>query len=171
MLIRYRGVLPQIEPTVYVQASAQIIGDVTIGAQSSIWFNVVLRGDVHHIRIGAHTNVQDNSTVHVTSGRWPTLVGDGVTVAHGVILHGCTIGDRCLIGMGSIVMDGVEVGADCLVAAGSLIAPGTTIVPGQLVMGRPAKVVRPLREDELASLRESADNYVRYAASYREQGL
>ncbi len=171
MLIRYRGVLPQIEPTVYVQSSAQIIGDVAIGAQSSIWFNVVLRGDVHHIRIGARTNVQDNSTVHVTSGRWPTLVGDGVTVAHGVILHGCTIGHRCLIGMGSIVMDGVEVGADCLVAAGSLIAPGTTIVPGQLVMGRPAKVVRPLREDELASLRESADNYVRYAASYREQGL
>ncbi len=169
MLLVYKGVSPQVDPTAYVQSSAQVVGDVILGAQSSVWFNAVIRADVHHIRIGARTNVQDNSTVHVTNGRWPTVLGDDVTVAHGAILHGCRIADRCVIGMGTIVMDGVEIAADCLVAAGSLLTPGTKIPPGQLVMGRPAKVVRPLNADELADLRRSAANYVEYALSYREQ--
>ena len=167
MLIPYKGRLPQIDATAFVQASAQIVGDVVIGAQSSIWFNVVIRGDVHHIRIGARTNIQDNATVHVTRDRWPTLIGDDVTVAHGVILHGCRIANRCLIGIGATVMDGVEIGEDCLIAARSLVTPGTKIPAGQLVLGSPAKVARPLRPEELAHLRQSALNYVEYAEAYR----
>jgi carbonic anhydrase/acetyltransferase-like protein (isoleucine patch superfamily) len=171
MLLPYQGRRPQIDASAYVQHSAQIIGDVVIGAQSSVWFNTVIRGDVHHIRIGVRTNVQDNATLHVTSNRWPTLVGDDVTIGHAVILHGCRIGNRCLIGMGAIVMDGAEIGDDCLVAAGALVTPGTQIPAGHLVLGRPATATRPLRADELASLRESAAHYVAHAASYRAQGI
>lgn len=167
MLLPYRGRAPVIDPTACVQPSAQIIGDVVIGAQASVWFNVVIRADVNYVRIGARTNIQDSSTIHVTHDRWPTVVGDDVTVAHAVILHGCRVADRCLIGMGAIVMDGAVINEDCLVAAGSLVTPGTTVPPGQLIMGRPAKAVRPLRPDELAHLKESAQNYVGYAASYR----
>ncbi len=171
MLLAYLGCMPQIDPSAYVQDSAQIIGDVCIGAQSSVWFNVVVRGDVHHIRIGARTNIQDNSTLHVTRDRWPTELGDEVTVGHAVILHGCRVGDRCLIGMGAIVMDGAEIGDDCLVAAGSLVTPDTKIAPGHLVVGRPASATRRLRPDELSYLRQSAANYVGHAAGYREQGI
>jgi carbonic anhydrase/acetyltransferase-like protein (isoleucine patch superfamily) len=166
VLIPYKGRLPQVDPTAYVQDSAQIIGDVVIGPQSSVWFNVVIRGDVHHIRIGARTNIQDNSTVHGTRDRWPAIVGDDVTVAHGVILHGCTIAARCLIGMGAIVMDGVEIGEDCIVAAGALVTPGTKIPAGHLVIGSPAATARPLRPEEIAHIKQSALNYVAYAESY-----
>ena len=169
MLLSYQGRAPQVHPSAYVQASAQVIGDVVIGPASSVWFNAVVRGDVHPVRIGARSNLQDNVTVHVTAGRWPTIVGDDVTVAHAVILHGCRIGNRSLIGMGAIVMDGVEIGDDCLVAAGALVTPGTKILPGFLVMGRPATATRPLRADEIASLRQSAASYVEHAASYREE--
>jgi gamma-carbonic anhydrase len=167
MLIAYKGVSPQVDPSAFIQPSAQIIGDVVIGAQSSVWFNAVIRGDVHHIRIGARTNIQDNVTIHVTHGRWPTLLGDDVTIAHAVVAHGCSIGHRCLIGIGAIVMDGVEVADDCLIAAGSLVTPGSKIPSGQLVMGSPAKIARPLRPDELAHLKQSALNYVGYAESYK----
>jgi len=172
MLLSYQGRMPRVDASAYVQQSAQVIGDVVIGARSSVWFNVVIRADVHHVRIGARTNIQDNSTIHVTRDRWPTVVGNDVTVAHGVILHGCRIGNRCLIGMGAIVMDGAEIAEDCLVAAGSLVTPGTRIATGQLVMGSPAKVVRPLRPDELTHVLQSAQNYVELAATYRRhEGL
>lgn len=171
MLITYRGHVPQIDPTAFVQQSAHVIGDVVIGAQSSVWFNAVIRADVHHIRIGARTNIQDNATIHVTTGRCPTLLGDDITVAHGVILHGCRISDRCLIGLGAIVMDDVQIDADCLIAAGSLVSPGTRIPAGNLVMGSPAKVTRALRAEELMHLRQSAINYVAHAASYRAQDI
>ena len=171
MLISFNDVRPTIAPTAYVQDSAQIIGDVVIDAHASVWFNVVIRGDVHHVRIGERTNIQDNSTLHVASGRWPTLVGAGVTVGHAVVLHGCRVADRCLIGMGAIVMDGADIGAGCLVGAGALVAPGTKIPPGQLVIGRPAQVVRPLRPEEMELIERSAANYVAYAASYRAQGI
>jgi len=167
MLLTFKGVAPRVDPTAFIQPSAQIIGDVVIGAESSVWFNVVIRGDVHWIRIGARTNIQDNATIHVTNGRWPTVLGDDVSVAHAVVLHGCRVGDRCLIGIGAIIMDGVEIPADCLVAAGSLVTPGTTVPSGQLVMGSPAKAVRPLRPDELAHLKQSAANYVGYAEAYK----
>lgn len=169
MLVAYKGVLPQVDASAYINASAQVIGDVVIGAHSSVWFNVVIRADVHHIRIGARTNIQDNSTVHVTRGRWGTSVGDGVTVAHGVILHGCRIGDRCLVGMGAIVMDGAEVEDECMIAAGSLVTPGTKVPRGYLVMGSPARATRPLRPEEVAQLHWSAEQYVAYAHTYREQ--
>jgi carbonic anhydrase/acetyltransferase-like protein (isoleucine patch superfamily) len=169
MLTSYKGLTPQVDPSAYISPSAQIIGDVAVGPHSSVWFNVVIRGDVYQIRIGTRTNIQDNSTVHVTRGRWGTFVGDDVTVAHAVILHGCRIGDRCLIGMGAIIMDGVEVEDDCMIAAGSLVSPGTTVPRGHLAMGSPAKVVRPLRADEVAQLQWSAEQYVGYARSYREQ--
>ena len=171
MLITLGGTAPQVDSSAYVHSSAQVIGDVVIGRESSLWFNVVVRGDVNRIRIGARTNLQDGVAVHVTRDRWPTVVGDDVTVAHGVILHGCTVRDCCLIGIGAIVLDGAVIEPDCLVAAGSLVTPGTKIPAGQLVMGSPAKVVRPLRDDELAHLRQSAANYVEYAANYRAQGI
>jgi carbonic anhydrase/acetyltransferase-like protein (isoleucine patch superfamily) len=170
MLMPYKGRLPDIDSSAYVSPSAQVIGDVVIGAQSSVWFNVVIRGDVHEIRIGARTNIQDNSTVHVTRGLWGTFVGDDVSVAHGVILHGCRIGNCCLIGMGAIVMDGVEVEDECLIAAGSLVTPGKKIPRGHLVMGNPAKVVRELRPEDFAQLRLTAEHYIEYAATYRQQG-
>lgn len=166
MIIAFREHQPRIDPSAYVQASAQIIGDVEIGAQSSVWFNVVIRADVYPIRIGARTNIQDNSTIHVTGGRWSTTIGNEVTVGHGVILHGCNVGDRCLIGIGAIVLDGVEIEADCLIAAGSLVAPGTRIPTGHLAKGSPAKVARPLRPEELAHLKQSAANYIEHAAAY-----
>ena len=168
MLIPYKGRLPQIDPTAYVQDTAQIVGDVVIGPRSSVWFNVVIRGDVNHIRIGAGSNIQDNSTVHVTRDRWPTIIGDEVTVAHGVILHGCTIANRSLIGMGAIIMDGVEIAEDCLVGAGALVTPGTKIPAGHLVIGSPATATRALRAEELAHLKRSAANYVEYAATYKK---
>jgi carbonic anhydrase/acetyltransferase-like protein (isoleucine patch superfamily) len=171
MLIAHDGIMPQVDPTAYAHSSAQIIGDVHIGAQSSVWFNAVIRGDGFHVRIGARTNVQDNSTIHVTTNAWPTIVGDEVTIGHNVVLHGCTIGSRCLIGIGAIVLDGCEIGDDCMVAAGSLVAPGTKVGSGHLVLGRPARVVRRLEGSELEHLRASAANYVANAERYRRQGI
>ena len=171
MLIAHDGIAPRIAPSAYVQASAQVIGDVHLGAESSVWFNSVLRGDVFHIRIGARTSIQDNSTVHVTTGRHPTLVGDDVTVGHNVVLHGCSVGNRCLIGIGAIVLDRCDLGDDCIVGAGSLLVPGTVIPAGHLALGSPAKVVRPLTDAEREHVLQSARNYVANAARYRAQGL
>lgn len=167
MLIAHDGIGPQIHPSAWVQTSAQVIGHVHIGAESSVWFNSVLRGDVFHIRIGARTSIQDNSTVHVTTGRHATLVGDDVTVGHNVVLHGCTVGHRCLIGIGAIVLDRCQIGDDCIVGAGSLVVPGTVIPAGHLALGSPAKVVRPLTDEERARVLQSARNYVDNAARYR----
>ncbi len=171
MLISLDGVHPTLAAGAWVQASAQVIGDVHLGAGSSIWFNAVLRGDVHPIRIGARTSIQDNSTVHVTGGRHATLVGDDVTVGHNAVLHGCTVGARCLIGIGAIVLDRVRIGDDCIVGAGSLLTPGTVIAAGSLVLGSPARVVRSLTDTEREEVLRSAANYVAHAARYRAQGL
>ncbi len=170
-ILAINGHTPRIDPSAWVHSSAQIIGDVEIGAQSSIWFNTVVRGDRHAIRIGARTNIQDNSTVHITADRCGTSIGDDVTAGHNVILHACSIADRCLIGMGAIIMDGVEVGADCLIAAGALLTPGTKILPGHLVVGSPARVARPLRPEEVAELLVSASNYVENARTFRAAGI
>jgi len=171
MLIPLDGMTPRVDTSAYVQSTARVIGDVEIGAESSVWFHTVVRGDVHHIRVGARSNIQDNSTVHVTAGRFPTLIGDDVTVGHAVVLHGCTIRDRSLIGIGAVILDRCEVGPDAMVGAGSLLAPGTVVPPGMLALGSPAKVVRPLRDGEVAHLLESARNYVLNAARYRAQGI
>jgi carbonic anhydrase/acetyltransferase-like protein (isoleucine patch superfamily) len=159
-----------VHESVFVAPSALVIGDVEIGEQSSLWFGAVVRGDVNSIRIGARTNVQDHSIIHVHGGSHPTLVGNHVTVGHRVTLHGCTIGDRCLIGIGSIVLDGARVEEDSMVGAGSLVAPGTVIPPRMLALGAPAKVKRPLTADELARLRDSAGRYARLAEAYLREG-
>jgi carbonic anhydrase/acetyltransferase-like protein (isoleucine patch superfamily) len=171
MIAAFNGRAPVIDASAYVHGSANVIGDVEIGAEASLWFNVVVRGDVHHVRIGARTNLQDLTTVHVTGGRWPTIIGAEVRVGHRAVLHGCAVGDRCLIGIGAVILDGAELEPECMIAAASLVAPRTKIPAGHLAMGAPAKVVRPLRPEELAHLRESAARYAGYAAAYRAHGI
>jgi carbonic anhydrase/acetyltransferase-like protein (isoleucine patch superfamily) len=167
MIRPYRSILPRIDPSAFVDPSAQIIGDVEMGAESSAWMNVVIRGDVNWIRIGRRTNIQDGSIIHVMRGTHPTVLGDEVTVGHGVILHGCTVGNRCLIGMGAILLNGVEVGESCIVAAGSLLPEGLHVPPRSLVVGHPGKVRRELTDEEVASIASYAERYVGYSKDYR----
>ena len=149
--------------------SAQIIGDVHLGAQSSVWCNAVLRGDMYYIRIGDRSNIQDNCVLHTRTGEKPTILEDEVTVGHSVTLHGCYVEKGALIGIGSIVLDDVRVGAKALVAAGSLISPGTIIPPRSLVMGMPARVKRELTDEEVESLNGFWMNYVKYTTMYKEE--
>jgi carbonic anhydrase/acetyltransferase-like protein (isoleucine patch superfamily) len=167
MLRPYRGIGPTIDPSAYVDESAHVIGDVTVGPESSLWMNVVCRGDVHWIKVGRRTNIQDGTIVHVMRGTHPTTIGDEVTIGHAAIIHGCTIEDRCLIGMGAILLNGVVVGADSIVAAGALVPERMVIPAKSLVMGSPARVRRPLTDAEAASIREYADRYVQYRLDYQ----
>ena len=166
MLRAFKSVFPSVDPTAYVDTSAQIIGDVHVGPESSVWMNVVMRGDVNRIRIGARTNIQDLTLVHVMRDTHPTMVGDNVTIGHSAVIHGCTIEDRCLIGMGAILLNGCRIGTGSIVAAGALVPEGMVIPPGSMVMGMPAKVKRPLSAEEDASIKWYADNYVRYRLDY-----
>jgi gamma-carbonic anhydrase len=163
----FKNVTPSIDATAYVDQSAQVIGDVEIGAESSVWMNVVIRGDVHRIRIGRRTNIQDLTMIHVMRDTHPTIIGDEVTVGHSAVIHGTTIEDRVLIGMAAVLLNGVHVGHDSIVAAGSLLTEGTRIPPRSLVMGRPGKVKRVLTDAELAEIRWYADNYVAYRLDYQ----
>ncbi len=169
MIRSYRGRQPQIAASAYIDQTAVIIGDVTIGEDSSVWPCVVIRGDVHSIRIGARTNIQDGSVLHVMKDLYPLVLGDDVTVGHGVLLHGCTIESRCLIGMGTIILNNARVGSGSIVAAGTLIPEGAVIPPGSLVMGHPGKVRRSLTAEDLASIDRYAANYVDYKNTYREE--
>ena len=169
MIRTYKGIRPQIAETAFIEDSAHIIGDVQIGDHSSVWFNCVLRGDVFHIRIGDYTNIQDNSVIHVTSDQFPTLIGSHVTVGHGAILHGCTIHDHSLIGIGSIILDEAVVGEESLIAAGSLVTPGTIIPPRSLVMGAPAKVRRAMTPEEIEGIQENWRHYVELKDTYLQQ--
>ena len=171
MIAAYGGHAPRLDPSVYVVDSATVIGDVVIGPESSIWFGAVVRGDIEPIRIGARSNVQDNATLHVVGGKFATTLGDGVTVGHNAVVHGCTIEDGALVGMGAIVLDGAVVGAESLIAAGALVPPGMRVPPRSLVLGSPGKVVRPVSDDELERIRSSASNYVGYAKRYRAEGV
>ena len=166
MIRPFRGIYPQIHGTAFIADSAQVIGDVHVGEQASIWFGTVVRGDMFHIRIGDRTNVQDNCVLHTRTGEKPTILEDEVTVGHSVTLHGCYVEHGSLIGIGSIVLDDVRVGTQSLVAAGSLISPGTIIPPRSLVMGMPARVKRPLTDEEVASLANYWQNYVKYSKYY-----
>jgi carbonic anhydrase/acetyltransferase-like protein (isoleucine patch superfamily) len=166
----FGGKTPVVPASVFVAEGAVVLGDVGIGERSSIWFGCVLRGDVNHIRIGARTNVQDLTTIHVTSKTHPTIVGDEVTIGHRVVLHGCRIEDRCLVGIGAVVMDGAVIGPESVVGAGSLVPPGMVVPPRTLVMGSPAKVKRELSTGEIEALHKSAENYVEYAARYVAEG-
>jgi gamma-carbonic anhydrase len=160
MIHPFKEKKPQIDASALIMESAQVIGDVVIGEESSVWFNAVIRGDVNHIRIGKYSNIQDGCVLHVARRTLPLIVGDEVTVGHNVILHACTIGSQCLIGMGAIVMDGADIGEQSIVGAGSLVTPGTKIPPRSLVVGSPARVKRELTEEEIRGIRESAANYV-----------
>jgi len=163
----FRGIQPKIADGVHIADTARIIGDVEIGADSSVWFGSVLRGDVGAIRIGARTNIQDLSMLHMSFGISNTVIGDEVTVGHNVIIHGGVIGDGALIGMGAILLDNCEIGAEALIAAGTLITIGTKIPPRTLVVGQPGKVVRELREDEWLQGRQLAARYVEVARAHR----
>lgn len=169
MILKHKGISPQLAQSVFLADSACVIGDVQIGEESSLWFNVVVRGDVNFIRIGARTNIQDGTVVHVTRDTHPTLIGNDVSVGHSVTLHGCTVHDKCLIGIGAIVLDGAEVGASSLVAAGTVVAPGTKIPPRSLVMGSPGRVKRQLTEDECRNIHSISGRYLHYQEEYRTQ--
>ena len=165
-VLEYDGIRPTIGDRVFVAPGAHVIGDVHVGDDTSVWFNAVVRGDVFHIRIGARTNVQDNTVIHVTTGRHPAIIGNDVTIGHRVLLHGCTVEDGCLIGMGAIVMDRAHVGAGSLVGAGALVTEGTEIPPGVLVLGAPARVKRPLTDEEREHLATAPGHYAALAARY-----
>ncbi len=168
-IMTVRGFAPKIGENCFLAPNATVVGDVVLGSDVSIWFNAILRGDVHHIRIGDKTNIQDGTMIHGTFNKCGTTIGKGVTVGHNVILHGCEIGDRCLIGMGTTIMDKAKVAARCIVGAGSLITEEATFdQEGMLILGRPAKAVRPLKLDELAFLEKSEQNYILYKSWYAE---
>jgi len=162
VILPIKGMKPQIGENTFVAPSADIIGDVRIGKNSSVWFNTTLRGDVMPIIIGDETNIQDNSVVHGTFKKCGAVIGSKVTIGHSVILHGCKIGDLVLVGMGSTIMDNAEIPSRCIVGAGSLVTENAKFPEGHLILGRPAKAVRPLNEQELAFLPQSARNYQDY---------
>ncbi len=157
---------PVIGPDTFVAETAVVIGDVQVGARSSLWYGTVLRGDVFHIRVGDDTSIQDNTVVHVTSGHYATSVGSRVTVGHSAVLHGCTIEDDCIIGMGAVIMDRASIGRFCVIGAGALVTPGTVIEDGQLVVGSPARAKRELTADERGWIQSSAQHYVELARRY-----
>ena len=171
MILPYKNILPQFGNGVFLAPNATVIGDVIIGDEVSIWFGTVIRGDVNYIRIGAKTNIQDLCMCHVTLNKWPLIIGEGVTVGHSVVLHGCVIEDYCLIGMGARILDGARVGPRALVAAGAVVREGFVVPENSLVAGVPAEVKRPLRREELENLQASAERYVRYKNEYLAAGI
>ena len=166
MIRTFKGLAPTVDKSAYVDQSAQVIGDVEIGAESSVWMNVVIRGDVNHIRIGKRTNIQDLTMIHVMRETHPTIIGDEVTVGHSAVVHGTTIEDRVLVGMAAVLLNGVHIESDCVIAAGTLLTEGTRIPARSLVIGRPGKVKRQLTDEEVAEIRWYADNYVKYRLDY-----
>lgn len=168
MIRPYKDKSPQFDETVFIEESAQVIGDVIIGSHSSIWFNSTVRGDVYYIRIGSYSNVQDNSVIHVTRDKHPTILEDYVTVGHSVTLHGCHIASNNLIGIGSVVLDEVVIEENCIIAAGALIPPGTRVQARSLMMGVPAKRVREISDEEVAKIRQYANNYFDYKETYKK---
>ncbi len=166
MILRYQDKSPQVASDVFLAEGCKIIGDVVIGEQSSVWFNTVIRGDVNYVRIGKRTNIQDLTMVHVATGTYPTLIGDDVTIGHNAIIHACTIGDRCLIGMGAIVMDGAVIEEDCLIGAGAVVTPRTHVPRGTVMLGSPAKPARAVKPEELAWFKKSAEQYCEVARNY-----
>lgn len=167
MVRPYRGVMPKIASSAYIDLSAQIIGDVVIGERSSVWLNVSIRGDVNHIRIGDETSIQDNTVLHVDHDVYPCLIGNRVTVGHAAVLHGCVVQDGVLIGIGAIVLNGATIGAGAVVAAGALVPEGMQVPANSLVMGAPAKIRRDVTQAERERFEKNCDNYVRITAVYK----
>jgi carbonic anhydrase/acetyltransferase-like protein (isoleucine patch superfamily) len=169
MIKKFRGKSPIIPDSCYISESVELIGDVTLGENVSLWFGTVIRGDMHFITIGNRSNIQDNSVIHVTTDVSPTRIGDEVTVGHNAIIHGATIEDRCLIGMGSIIMDDVVVGEGSIVGAGAVVPPNMIIPPRSLVVGLPAKIIRQTTDEELEMIVERAQHYIDFFAEYKNQ--
>jgi len=169
MIYEFLDQKPDYPDSVFAAPSADIIGDVTLGDESSVWFNVTIRGDVNWIEIGSRSNVQDNSCIHVMNQTGPTKIGDEVTIGHNAMIHGCTIHDRVLIGIHATVLDEAVVESDVIVAAGSLVPPGKQLESGYLYMGTPVKQVRKLTDEERASIKENSDHYVKYARAYMQK--
>ena len=175
MILPYKGDFPKIAESAWIADSADIIGDVEIGEDSSVWFGCVIRGDVHYIRIGKRTSIQDMSMIHVTHFKkekkigdgYPTIVGDDVTIAHKVMLHGCTIKNACLIGMSATILDGAEIGEESIVGAGALVTKNKKFTPRSLILGSPAKRVRELTDEEVESIYKNASNYVKFKSNYQ----
>ncbi len=167
MIQKYKESTPVISENAYIASSAVIIGEVTLADNTSAWPNVTIRGDMAPIYIGEGSNVQDNSVIHVNDGL-PTVVGKNVTIGHGAILHGCTVGDTCLIGMGAIVLDGAEIGDFSIVGAGSVVTPGKKFPPRSMIIGSPARVVRSLSDEDIERVRDNGERYVTYAGEYRD---
>ena len=161
-LFPYLDLFPEIHSTVFLASGVKIVGDVKIGANSNVWYNTVIRGDVHYVKIGEMTNIQDCSMLHVTNGRYPLNIGSKVTIGHSVKLHGCTLQDLCLIGIGSIVLDGAVVESNSMVAAGAVVKPNFVVPSGKLVAGVPARIVRDLTDDEINDFEKSALRYMKY---------
>ena len=159
---------PKLDPSVFVADGAHVLGDVSAGENASIWYGAVIRGDENSITIGKETNIQDNAVLHASPG-FPEVIGDGVTIGHGAIVHGSTVGDNSLIGMGAVILNGAKIGADCVIGAGALITQGKEIPDGHLAMGSPAKVVRALTEEEIAHNRKNCEVYLELAESYRNR--
>lgn len=168
MLRAFQGRFPTIAASAYVDPTAQVLGAVEIREQSSVWMNAVLRGDVHSIRVGARSNVQDNAVLHGQRGLWPVVVGDGCTIGHGAIVHGCVLEDDVLVGMAAVILNGAQVGAGSIIAAGAVVTEGAVVPPGSLVAGVPGKVRRTLNSADLDLIRSYAQNYVDYTAMYLE---
>ena len=170
MICAFEDLTPSLPEEYYVADSAEVIGDVRLGHQASIWFGTVLRGDIEPVIIGERSNIQDNSVAHTSRNR-PTILGDDVTVGHKAILHGCGVGNNCLIGMGAILLDGCEIGDNSIIGAGSVVGQGRTIPPGSLAVGSPARVIRALSAADIESISGFAERYVRLQARYRKCGL
>ncbi|MGI8812554.1 MAG: gamma carbonic anhydrase family protein [Pyrinomonadaceae bacterium] len=166
MIQPFKDKVPKIHSLAFVAPDAIVIGDVEIGEDASIWYGSMLRGDVNYIRVGARTNIQDGTVIHVSSNDYPTVLEEEITIGHRVTLHGCYVESGCLIGIGAILLDGVRIGKNSLIAAGSLVTPGVVIPPNSMVMGAPARVKRPLTDEELAGLRTSWKNYIELKNAY-----
>lgn len=171
MIYKFKEIYPEIHETVFIAPSSDIIGDVKIGANSSIWFLCLVRGDVNYIRIGENCNIQDMSLIHVARDEFPVIIGNNVSIGHRVTLHGCILKDYSFVGMSATVMDGVELGEYSFVAAGSLVTPGKKIPPGMMVMGSPAKVIREINEKERMIINRTATNYQKYKENYKNPSV
>jgi len=167
IILPYKNILPRIDPSAFIAQNAVVTGDVEIGADSSVWFGCVMRGDVNEIRVGARTNIQDGTIVHCTRNKFGTYIGNDITIGHAAVLHACVLEDGCFVGMGAIVMDGARVESGAMVAAGALVPPGKVVKKGELWAGNPAKPMRPLTEEELAFFPVSAKHYVELGKAYK----
>lgn len=170
MIYQYEDIRPSLPQEYYIADTAAVIGDVVLKNQASVWFGAVLRGDIEPIILGERSNIQDNSVAHTGKGA-PTIIGDDVTVGHKVTLHGCTVGNNCLIGMGSILLDRCEIGDNCIIGAGSIVAQGKKIPAGSLALGSPARVIRTLTEEDFTNIRSYAERYVENMRRYRGGSL